>query len=130
MQKSNGLPAVFAGVVIKGRGLGRDLGYPTANLISARGILPDIPYGVYAGWTSVSGKRYLSIMSFGKAKTVGATNVSFEVHLLDYQEDLYGKQLNVDIIMFLRNMVAFSSVEQLIEAMKEDEKRARELLGS
>lgn len=127
-KKSNGLPIIFSGVVIKGRGLGRDLGYPTANLVSQRGLLPDIPYGVYAGWTSVSGKRYLSIMSFGKAETIGATNVLFEVHLLDYQGDLYGRKLEVDIVLFLRDMEAFRSVKVLIEAMKEDERRARELL--
>ena len=128
MQKSNGLPAVFSGVVIKGRKLGRKLGYPTANLVSQHGTLPDIPHCVYAGWTSVSGKRYLSIMSFGKAKTVRAASVSFEVHLLDYQGNLYGRELKVDIVLFLRDMAKFNSVELLKEAMREDERRARELL--
>lgn len=129
MQKSKGLPTVFSGVVTKGRTIGRTLGYPTANLVSQEGILPDIPHGVYAGWTSVSGKRYLSIMSFGKAETVKAAHVSFEVHLLDYQGDLYEKELKVEIVLLLRNMVTFNSVEQLVEAMKEDERRARELLS-
>lgn len=128
MQKSNDLPIVFSGVVIEGRKLGRKLGYPTANLVSQEGILPDIPHGVYAGWASIDGKRYLSIMSFGKAETVKAAHVCFEVHLLDYEGDLYGRELKVTIALFLRHMVKFNSVEQLTEAMREDERRARELL--
>lgn len=128
MQKGNGLPIIYSGVVAKGRGLGRDLGYPTANLVSQYGALPDIPHGVYAGRTNVNEKRYLSIMSFGKAETVGTTSISFEVHLLDYRGDLYGRELEVNIVLFLRNMIVFSSVEQLIDAMREDERRARELL--
>jgi len=128
MQKSIGLPIIFSGVVAKGRGLGRDLGYPTVNLVSQEGILPNIPHGVYAGWTNVNKERYVSIMSFGKAETVGITSVSFEVHLLDYQGDLYGRELEVNIVLFLRPMVAFHTVTQLTEAMRDDERRARELL--
>ena len=129
MQKRNDLPIVFSGKVVEGRKIGRKLGYPTANLVPQHGTLPDIPHGVYAGWVRVSGKHYLSIMSFGKAETVSAKNVSFEVHLLDYQGDLYGKDLETDIVLFLRDMITFNSVEQLAKAMREDERRARELLS-
>ena len=128
MRKHDSLPIIFSGMVKKGRQLGRKLGYPTANLVSQYGALPDIAHGVYAGWTNVSGTRYLSIMSFGKAETVKATSVSFEVHLLDYRGNLYGRELKIDIVMFLRDMEAFNSIELLTEAMREDERRARELL--
>lgn len=128
MQKSNSLRVTFSGVVAQGRGLGRELGYPTANLVSENGALPDIRHGVYAGWANVAGERYGSMMSFGKAETVGTANVSFEVHLLDYQGDLYGKELQVEIVVFLRDMIKFNSLEELIEAMQEDERRAREIL--
>jgi riboflavin kinase / FMN adenylyltransferase len=127
-QSENMLPVVFTGVVVKGRGMGRGLGYPTANVIGKSGQLPNIAYGVYAGWADVAGKRYKSIMSFGKAETVGATTATFEVHLLDFQGDLYGKELEVAIVIFLRGMVKFNSALQLIEAMKEDERKAREII--
>jgi riboflavin kinase/FMN adenylyltransferase len=126
-QNENRLPVMFFGVVVKGRGLGSKMGYPTANIVGKNGELPNIAYGVYAGWASVAGKRHLSIMSFGKAETVGSANATFEVHLLDFAGDVYGKELQVEIAVFLRDMVKFNSVGRLVEAIKEDEQKARKL---
>lgn len=92
--------------------------------------MPDISHGVYAGWTSLNGECYLSIMSFGRAETIASKDITFEVHLLGYEGDLYGKELTVEISLFLRNMVKFNSLEELQDAMKEDEKRAKELLNT
>ncbi|MBI1984611.1 MAG: pyridoxamine 5'-phosphate oxidase family protein [Candidatus Wildermuthbacteria bacterium] len=129
MQKKDFLPAVFSGRVVQGRKIGRKLGYPTANLAPTKDM-PDIPYGVYAGWTSFEEKHYPSMMSFGLAETVGAKDVSFEVCLLGYEGDLYGKDLVVEITVFLREMKKFNSLEELALAIKEDENQARQLLFS
>ena len=126
---NNSLPVVFSGIVKRGRQLGRKLEYPTANLFSRDKTLPNIPHGVYAGWTSFRGKRYPSIMSFGRAETIGAKDILFEVHLLNYQGNLYGKELEVEISVFLRNMIKFNSIEELKSAMKKDEEQAKKLLN-
>ena len=109
MRKDIPLPFVFSGVVKKGRQLGRTLGYPTANLSFPNGLMPDIEHGVYAGQTSFDGERYASIMSFGRAETIKSKDVLLETHLLDYRGDLYGKELKVEISVFLRNMKKFAS---------------------
>lgn len=128
MQKKDSLPIVFWGKVVKGRKIGRKLGYPTANLVPLKGAMPNIGYGVYAGYTTFKKKKYKSIMSFGRATTVGAKNVTFEVCLLEYKGNLYQKSLRVEIVSFLRKMKKFNSLEELIFAIKEDETRARQLL--
>ena len=129
MRKNVSLPVSFSGVVKKGRQLGRTLGYPTANLSFPNGLMPDIEHGVYAGQTSFDGERYASIMSFGRAETIKSKDVLLETHLLDYRGDLYGKELKVEISVFLRNMKKFNSLNELKHAMEEDERRARELLN-
>jgi len=126
---NNSLPVVFSGVVKRGRQLGRKLEYPTANLFSRDKTMPNISHGVYAGWTSFRGKRYPSIMSFGRAETIGAKDILFEVHLLNYRGNLYGKELEVEISVFLRNMIKFNSIEELRNAIKKDEEQAKKLLN-
>ena len=128
MIENNFLPVFVAGIVTKGRQIGRTLAYPTANIIPLNGVMPNIPYGVYAGWTIFEKNRYASIMSFGKAETVGAKDIALETHLLDYEGDLYGKELKVEVTLFLRNMTKFNSLEELKVAMEQDENRARKLL--
>ena len=123
------LPIIFSGIVKKGRQLGQKLGYPTANVVSPSGTMPDISHGVYAGWTIFQGKRYPSIMSFGRAETVKAKDIAFEVHLLGYTGDLYEKELAVEITVFLRPMEKFNSLEELKLAIQQDEAKARKLLS-
>lgn len=128
MKRIDSLPLVYTGIVAKGRGLGTALGYPTANVVSSSGVPPDIPYGVYIGWTTFENKRYPSMMSFGLAETVTSKDIAFEVHLLGYQGDLYHKKLSVEVTKFLRSMKKFDSLEKLVLAMKEDEVQAKKIL--
>ncbi len=128
MPKKDLLPTVFSGRVIRGRQIGRKLGYPTANLIPLNGKMPNIRHGVYAGYTIFKKKKYPSIMSFGRVKTLGAKDISFEVCLLGYKGNLYGKNLRVEITAFLRKMKKFNSLKALASAIKQDENQAKQLL--
>ena len=67
-------------------------------------------------------------MSFGRVKTLGAKDISFEVCLLGYKGNLYGKNLRVEITAFLRKMKKFNSLKALASAIKQDENQAKQLL--
>ncbi|HWP65112.1 MAG TPA: riboflavin kinase [Candidatus Limnocylindria bacterium] len=87
----------IAGVVMRGAGRGRMLGFPTANLAVARAALPDA--GVYAGWVSIDGEPAArpAMVYVGSAPTFGPGCWRLEAHLLDFQGDLYGRLLGVTL---------------------------------
>jgi riboflavin kinase/FMN adenylyltransferase len=117
-----GKPYVLSGEVVKGRQLGRKLGYPTANLgyMDEHKLLPAT--GVYAGTTVFENIRYKCMVNIGKRPTVSDDEtVQVEVHLLDAKLDLYGKTLMVFLHHRLRDEMAFESLDQLQLQLKKDE---------
>ena len=115
---------------IRGQRLGRELGYPTANLRLHRRVLP--LGGIFAvrvhgipGRTAAAG-----VASLGTRPTVGGVEPLLEAHVFDYAGDLYGKRLGVDFVAKLRDEEKFSSLEDLIEQMHADAARAREILAA
>lgn len=123
-----GRAASMRGVVVRGNARGRELGFPTANLGGeTEGLRP--ADGVYAGWAMVRGSRFMAAISVG-------ANVTFEpegeprveAYLLDVDEDLYGKTIELHFVQRIRDMVAFSSAEALVERMREDVNEARMIL--
>ena len=129
--EANGLlgrPYAVFGEVMHGKKLGRTLGFPTMNLIpSAEKLLP--AYGVYATRTKVDGQWVSGITNIGLRPTVDSDNqVSVETHLFEYEGDLYGKQVEVQFLHFLRPERKFADVEALKAAMFEDLKNAKAIL--
>ncbi|GAA2147922.1 bifunctional riboflavin kinase/FAD synthetase [Nocardioides koreensis] len=128
-----GRPYAVRGAVVRGDRRGRELGYPTANVPTS--TLTAAPAdGVYAGWL----RRLDTGESFPAAISVG-TNPTFdgqrerrvESYVLDRTDlELYGVEVEVSFVERLRGMVAFGSVEELVEQMRDDVDRARELLGA
>jgi riboflavin kinase/FMN adenylyltransferase len=117
--------------VVEGDKRGRELGYPTANVpTDALTAVP--PDGVYAGWLRRidTGETYPAAISVGTNPTFGGVrDRRVESYVLDRTDlELYGVEVEVGFVDRLRGMVAFSSVEALVEQMKEDVDRARELL--
>lgn len=107
------------GVVVRGEGRGRGLGYPTANVAHHR--LTAIPAdGVYAGTTVVNGVEHLAAISVGTNPTFDGQSRTVESYLLDFDADLYGADVRVDFVARLRGMVAFDSVSELVEQMAAD----------
>jgi riboflavin kinase/FMN adenylyltransferase len=119
-----------AGQVIHGDERGRLLGFPTANLASVEQMLP--PRGVYAARARVAGNltRYRAVMNLGQRPTFTSNGTDFlEVHLLDFDADLYDQRLWVSDFVWLRDEMTFPGVEALKAQITEDAARARAILG-
>lgn len=113
---------MIEGIVKQHMGRGTRLGFPTANL----DIIPDVAEGVYLALTHIEDKKYPSLAFSGNAKTFGDTEKIFEVYILDFEKDLYGHNIGVELIQWLRDPKKFNNAEELIERMKEDEQIARD----
>jgi riboflavin kinase/FMN adenylyltransferase len=124
-----GRPYRFGGEVVSGRGLGRQLGWPTANLqVDGRKFLP--LEGVYAAWAWRDGERMAAVMNLGPQPTVDPSAPSaVEVHLLGRRLDLVGAELRVEPVVLLRRQQRFASVEALVEQIARDAQQAEALLS-
>ena len=109
----------ISGVVEHGNAIGATLGFPTANIrLSSHKQLP--VSGVYAVSANVDGVEYKALANIGTNPTVGNDYLSLEVHLRDFQGDLYGKQLTIAFCSFLREERKFGSLEELQQQIAED----------
>lgn len=121
-----GRPYRLKGIVAHGEGRGRELGYPTANLAleDARKLIPK--RGVYATTVTLpDGRQEGGMMNIGRRPTFDEMDVTVEVHLLDFEGDLYGEQLSVQFLRRLRDEQKFQSAEALTAQLSEDEQRCR-----
>lgn len=122
-----GHPHVLTGTVTPGKQLGRTLGFPTANLpFSAALAKPRL--GVYACVTLVDDQTYVSLCNIGTRPTVEGEGINAEVHLLDFAGDLYGKEITVAFLSFLRPEKKFDSLEELKAQIAEDIAQIRKML--
>ena len=119
-------PYSFNGKVVKGKGIGKNLGWPTANLeIDGRKFLPG--EGVYAAWTTIenSNQKIESVMNLGSQPTINPLLPSaVEVHLIDKDLDLYGLNLSVEPVEKLRSQIKFNNINQLSNQIKKDRDNA------
>lgn len=107
-----GHPHLLTGTVTQGERLGRTLGIPTANLAPADGVL--VPrFGVYAANAVFDGQTRRAVVNIGTRPTVGGENVTVEPWILDFDGDLYGHTLRLELLSFLRPEKKFSSLEEL-----------------
>ncbi|HEY1563427.1 MAG TPA: riboflavin biosynthesis protein RibF [Gaiellaceae bacterium] len=113
-----GRPPEVEGVVVRGDGRGRELGFPTANLDVPEGLLVP-PDGVYAGWTR--DKR--AAVSIGTNPHFDGVERRVEAHLLDFDGDLYDERLVVELWTPLREQRRFDSLEELVAAIGDDVER-------
>lgn len=124
-------PYRIRGLVVRGRGRGRQIGYPTANLERIDTLLP--ADGIYAGVAWVEARKGDSpqhrpaAISIGPNPTFDEGALKVEVYLLDYQGDLYGQTLEVDFLAHLRNIRRFASAEELVVQMAQDVQEARRI---
>ena len=135
-----GRPHRVEGVVVRGEGRGRDLGYPTANV--APPMYSAIPAdGVYAAWFTVlapgpatgsvlPGGRHPAAVSIGTNPTFSGRTRTVEAFVLDTDADLYGQHVAVDFVARLRGQRKFGSVDDLIAAMGRDTEKARTVLAA
>jgi riboflavin kinase/FMN adenylyltransferase len=123
-----GHPHILTGEVVPGHHLGRTLGTPTANLAAPDGLVK-LPFGVYICRAKAEGIDCAAVTNIGIRPTVGGEQVTVEPWLLDFEGDLYGKQLTLEFQAFLRPEQKFASLEELKAQIQKDAAKTRALLG-
>lgn len=119
-------PYRLEGTVVEGAKRGRALGFPTANLADVRTLVP--AGGVYAGRAAIPGVApHAAAIHIGPNVTFGETSPTVEVHLIGFDDSLYGLQLGVDFLARLRDTRRFDSVAELVSQLTEDAKRAADV---
>ena len=117
----------LTGRVVKGRQLGRTIGFPTANLQLVKPAI--IHQGVYGVRVVRRGQVYVGMMNIGTCPTIAADHVqTIEVHLIDFEGDIYGEVLDVHIAFFIREEKKFASLDLLVQQLHEDLAQAKSLL--
>lgn len=122
-----GHPYVFTGNVKRGRGEGADMGFKTANL-ELPAMLQTLGEGVYAAYVTVDGAQYRAAMSVGVAPTFADATATCEIHILDFDGEIYGDVIDVEPLHFLRPMIKFDSVDELIATVQSNIAWVRENL--
>ena len=121
-----GHPYYIDGQVVEGRHRGREIGFPTANLRTANGLIP--PHGVYATTMIVDGVVHAAITNIGVNPTFGDSNqTSIETYLLRYEGDLYGRTVRLGFVQRLRDERRFDDVDALKAQIEADRRRAERL---
>ncbi len=123
-----GRPHRLEGVVVRGERRGAELGFPTANVLHGR--YAAVPaHGVYAGWLSLRGERWMAAISIGTKPTFAGREAAVEAYVLDFDGDLYGEYVALEFAARLREMRRYEGVDPLIRQVREDVAQVRELLG-
>ena len=119
----------LTGKVVKGDGLGKKINYPTANIFieETYKIIPKD--GVYLVETIIKDKLFNGMMNIGHRPTIGTKNKSIEVHLFNFNEDIYGKVISIKMISKIRDEKKFSSIEALKEQLVKDENYCLKLIN-
>ncbi len=123
-----GRPHSISGKVIEGQRRGRTLGFPTANLLTEHEVI--LGRGVYAVKVQIGNSTHQGIMNIGQRPSFPEAGPSVEVHLFQFNEDIYGKQLKIFFIQKIRDEVKFDSVDSLKEQIHQDELLAHKIFDS
>jgi len=123
-----GYPFMISGLVVKGKGIGKTLEFPTANLHLKEDYKLIPKNGVYLVQSIISGKEVFGLTNIGTNPTVGGTYKTIETYFLDYSNDLYQKEIQLNFINRIREEKTFESKDALKKAIKKDELFARNYL--
>lgn len=120
---------LLQGQVIPGHGRGsKKLGYPTANIKPDNSLLPKP--GIYATWSIYGGEKYASVANLGWNPTFHDQEFSIEVHIINFHQDIYGKNLRVEFVKRLRDEVTFAGPEELKKQIERDISMAQKILSA
>lgn len=122
IEKANSLLGenyTVTGKVVKDRGVGKDLGYPTANVI-IDAEKHKLKSGVYQGKVRTGNGEFKAVINYGPRPTFDLEEVVVEAHLIGFKDDLYGKTIVVEFEKFLREVIKFASVEDLKNQLEKD----------
>lgn len=124
-----GRPYSIRGVVVRGDGRGKGLGFPTANIRVAEGDKLIPPPGIYAVRGVLRSGTYAGALHLGPRPTFKGSPPTIELHLMDFDTDIYGEEVRVDFIEHLRGIEPFTTVDALVEQIRQDVDRARRVLA-
>jgi len=122
----------ISGIVSDGQRLGRKLGYPTANLV-VKDVEKKIPSnGVYSCWVMIDGMRYLGMLNIGHRPTIieDPNKETIEVHILNFDQDIYGKEITLEIVKKLRNEQKFPDLKSLKKQLDKDKNHTIKVLNN
>ncbi|MDG2475697.1 MAG: bifunctional riboflavin kinase/FAD synthetase [Flavobacteriaceae bacterium] len=119
----------LSGKVVKGDGLGKKINYPTANIFIEEKYKIIPKDGVYFIKTKIDNKSFNGMMNIGHRPTIGSNEKSIEVHLFDFNKDIYDKFISIEIISKIRDEKKFSSIENLKEQLEKDENYCLKLIN-
>lgn len=123
-----GYPFMLNGTVVNGKKLGGKIGYPTANIAIEEPYKLIPKTGVYVVKSTINENVVFGMMNIGNRPTVDGNYQTIEVHFFDFNQDLYGKKLRIDLLYFLRDEQKFDSISLLVNQLKIDEKNAKNYL--
>lgn len=116
------------GKVVAGNQLGRTYGFPTANIqLTEKLLLPKD--GVYASYALHHGVRYKAMLNIGNCPTVYKRDKTIEVYIFDFDEVIYGDELTIELLHYLREEIQFKSLDELSVQLQEDYQQTREVLS-
>ncbi|WP_166921227.1 bifunctional riboflavin kinase/FAD synthetase [Flavobacterium poyangense] len=119
-----GYPYFLTGEIVKGKQLGRTIGFPTANIHIEEDYKKIPKTGVYVVQTYINGKVVFGMMNIGFNPTVNGDRQTIEVHLFDFDADIYGHKIEVSLLTYLREEQKFGSVDLLKEQLNQDQTNA------
>lgn len=125
-----GYSYMLSGKIIKGKGLGRQLGYPTANLRIKETYKLIPKNGAYVIESHLKGRKVYGMMNIGYNPTVDGENQSIEIHFLDFEEDLYNQYLQVNILEWIREEQKFNTLDELKEQLHKDQITTRRIISA
>ena len=132
IEKANnylGYHFMLTGEVVKGKNLGKKIGFPTANLYIKESykLLPKT--GAYVVKAEIENKIVFGMMNIGFRPTVNGINQTIEIHFFNFNKDLYGKIIQVDVLSYLRDEQKFESVELLKKQLQKDKEKSLEIIN-
>jgi len=121
---------ILNGTVVHGDKRGHELGYPTANIQveNTRKVIPKI--GVYAVWLRVDKEYYPAMMNIGKRPTFQGKELTMEVHIFDFDKNIYGKEVQVQFVDRIRDEKPFENVDELKKQLSKDSSTSKKILKS
>ena len=116
---------MFSGIVLHGDGVAKNFGFPTANIDCKIKSCTNVATGVFAATTTMDSKKYNSALII----IPKGNSYKFEVHILDFNENLYGKYLEVDLVQKVSEIEKYDSHEELLEKIKHDIEMVKEVFA-
>jgi riboflavin kinase/FMN adenylyltransferase len=123
-----GRPFLLSGTVVKGDKIGRKMGYPTANINIKEEYKLKPQNGVYLVQCHWDNQKYFGMMNVGKRPTISGKETQIETYFFDFDGDLYGKKLNINLLEKIRDEQKYDSLESLGNQLSIDQKSCRELI--